>query len=710
MSRHPGAVAGRAPARTVAARPRLVPVVQRAGSLVFRAGLSLHVRGREHVPATGALLVAGNHSALLDGPLVFPCCRGRRPSWSRRSCGPAGSARRCRRWARSPSTGSGPTAPRCAAPARCSPPAVCWASSRRAAAAPVSSRPSATGIASLALASGAPVAPGCLPRVRRPRCRGGAGAAAAYPGRRRLRTTRPLVEVPTGPQHRAATAKSSRQAAEQARLRPVRPPGPRRTPALDPGGAGTMGSAAPAGRAGPRRPGRGGLRRRCRERWSAGPAGAGRRRPPQRRQVHAGQPHHRPPPGRRRGRAGRDPRPGPLRRPVERPPVHRRRHRRLGTRRPRPRRRHRRPGRDRRRRPPTWSSSSSTPRVGATDVDEAAVEDAAPQHKPVDPGRQQGRQPEHSNPKPPRCGRSGLGEPHPISALHGRGSGDLLDAILAALPPAPPIIEGGPRGPRRVALSAAPTSASPACSTGSPRRNARSSTRSPAPPSTRSTAWSRWTARSGSSSTPPACANGCNQACGTEYYASPAHRRRRRGRRGRRGAARRRRAASASRTSGSSPRSSRPAGRWSSPSTSGTWSTRTAGLPGQGNRPRLKRITWAPRVNISAKTGRAVDKLAPAIRRGLAGVGAADPHRPAQPVADGPDRRPPRTRSAGAGSRASCSPPRPAPAAPVRAVHHRALDAGYLRFIERKLREEFGFEGTPIEVSVKAREKRGRPS
>ena len=30
------------------------------------------------------------------------------------------------------------------------------------------------------------------------------------------------------------------------------------------------------------------------------------------------------------------------------------------------------------------------------------------------------------------------------------------------------------------------------------------------------------------------------------------------------------------------------------------------------------------------------------------------------------------------------------------------LDAGYLRFIERKLREEFGFEGTPIEMSVKA--------
>src|SRR4051794_30055148 len=31
----------------------------------------------------------------------------------------------------------------------------------------------------------------------------------------------------------------------------------------------------------------------------------------------------------------------------------------------------------------------------------------------------------------------GLGEPYPVSALHGRGSGDLLDAILEALPETP---------------------------------------------------------------------------------------------------------------------------------------------------------------------------------------------------------------------------------------------------------------------------------
>src|SRR6266545_2165453 len=50
----------------------------------------------------------------------------------------------------------------------------------------------------------------------------------------------------------------------------------------------------------------------------------------------------------------------------------------------------------------------------------------------------------------------GLGEPCPVSALHGRGSGDLLDLILDALPAAPMEPLGDEGGPRRVALIGRP--------------------------------------------------------------------------------------------------------------------------------------------------------------------------------------------------------------------------------------------------------------
>ncbi len=50
----------------------------------------------------------------------------------------------------------------------------------------------------------------------------------------------------------------------------------------------------------------------------------------------------------------------------------------------------------------------------------------------------------------------GLGEPYPVSGLHGRGSGDLLDAVLEALPDAPREPEHAEGGPRRVALIGRP--------------------------------------------------------------------------------------------------------------------------------------------------------------------------------------------------------------------------------------------------------------
>src|SRR6478735_9798003 len=51
----------------------------------------------------------------------------------------------------------------------------------------------------------------------------------------------------------------------------------------------------------------------------------------------------------------------------------------------------------------------------------------------------------------------GLGEPFAVSALHGRGSGEMLDAILKALPETPEELIGKPMGgPRRIALLGKP--------------------------------------------------------------------------------------------------------------------------------------------------------------------------------------------------------------------------------------------------------------
>ena len=51
----------------------------------------------------------------------------------------------------------------------------------------------------------------------------------------------------------------------------------------------------------------------------------------------------------------------------------------------------------------------------------------------------------------------GMGEPHPVSALHGRGVGDLLDAVAAVLPDESAHAPAQPSGgPRRVALVGRP--------------------------------------------------------------------------------------------------------------------------------------------------------------------------------------------------------------------------------------------------------------
>ncbi|PWJ25004.1 GTP-binding protein [Branchiibius hedensis] len=122
----------------------------------------------------------------------------------------------------------------------------------------------------------------------------------------------------------------------------------------------------------------------------------------------------------------------------------------------------------------------------------------------------------------------------------------------------------------------------------------------------------------------------------------------------------------------------------------------------------LVQLSWAPRVNLSAKTGRHVDRLVPALEVALDSwdtrvptgrlnaflgeIVAAQPH----PVRSG---KQPRILFA---TQASTRPPR------FVLFASGFIEAGYRRFLERRLREEFGFEGTPIEVSVRVREKRRR--
>ncbi len=116
-------------------------------------------------------------------------------------------------------------------------------------------------------------------------------------------------------------------------------------------------------------------------------------------------------------------------------------------------------------------------------------------------------------------------------------------------------------------------------------------------------------------------------------------------------------------------------------------------------------VEWAARVNISAKTGWHKDKLLPAIERALDSwekriptaklnsflgqlIGSNPP-----PIRGG---KQPKILFA---TQAGIAPP----TFVIFATEF--LEASYRRFIERKLREEFGFSGSPIRVSVRIRER-----
>ena len=107
----------------------------------------------------------------------------------------------------------------------------------------------------------------------------------------------------------------------------------------------------------------------------------------------------------------------------------------------------------------------------------------------------------------------------------------------------------------------------------------------------------------------------------------------------------------------------------------------------------LARVAWAPRVNVSAKTGRAVESSPPscgsASRRG---TGASRPAGSTPGSARSSRQTPPPPRGGKAprvlfATQADTRPPR------FVLFTTGFLEAGYRRFIERRLREDFDFTG-----------------
>ncbi|MCU1668490.1 MAG: ribosome-associated GTPase EngA [Blastococcus sp.] len=300
----------------------------------------------------------------------------------------------------------------------------------------------------------------------------------------------------------------------------------------------------------------------------------------------------------------------------------------------------------------------------------------------------------------------GLGEPQPVSALHGRSSGDLLDLVLDALPEAPRET-GEETGPRRVALVGRPNVG-------------KSSLLNRLAKDERSVVDSV----AGTTVDPvdsivtldnedwqfvdtAGLRRKVNTASGTEYYAS----------------LRTEAAIQAAEVAVVllaadeviSEQDQRvitqvvEAGR-ALVLAINKWDTLDEDRHDQLEREierDLARVRWASRVNISAATGRGVNKLAEHLRAALASwekrIPTAELNSFVRALVQ---ETPPPARGGRAPkikyvTQADVRPPR------FVVFSTGFLEAGYRRFLERKLREQFGFAGTPIEVSVKVREGRG---
>ena len=301
----------------------------------------------------------------------------------------------------------------------------------------------------------------------------------------------------------------------------------------------------------------------------------------------------------------------------------------------------------------------------------------------------------------------GLGEPHPVSALHGRSSGDLLDAILQALPEAPR--EGNiVAGPRRVALVGKPNVGKSSLLnklSGEQRSVVDSVAGTTVDPVDSLVELDGQTWRFVDTA---GLRKRVHSASGAEYYAS----------------LRTKAAIDAAEVAivlldASEPLSEQDlrvltmvveAGR-ACVLAFNKWDLvdedRRHDMVRELERG-LVRVPWADKVNISALTGRSVSKLAPALRTALASWDQRVPTGLLNGwLSDLIAATPPPVRSGKQpkvlfATQASIRPPT------LVLFTTGFIEAGYRRFIERKFRERFGVEGSPVRINIRVREKKTR--